>query len=182
MTANKTFSVRDIAYIGLMAALIAVCSWISIPLPGLIPFTLQTFAVCLAAALLGTKRGVVCVAVYILLGMVGLPVFSGFRGGIACIVGESGATGGYIVGFLFTALIVGAAKRLPGNRLVVGYLAMVLGVAVCYAFGTVWYMNIRHYSLAVALANCVVPFIVPDLVKLALADVLAVRLAGQLKL
>ena len=96
---KKQLSAREIAYIGLGAALIAVCAWISIPLPQpMVPFTLQTFAVCLVCAVFGRKLGLWTVVVYILLGAVGVPVFSGFRGGVGVLLGT---TGGYIIGFVF---------------------------------------------------------------------------------
>ena len=101
---NNKLTTRDIAIVAMGAAFIAICSWISVPMT--IPVTMQTFAVCLVTALFGLRRGLWTVACYILLGAVGVPVFSGFMGGIAVLLGT---TGGYIVGFLFTALIVGLA-------------------------------------------------------------------------
>ena len=92
---------RDIAYIAFFAVVIAVCSWISIPT--VVPFTLQTFAVFLTMGVLGGKRGTLAVLVYILMGTLGIPVFSGFTGGIGII---AGTTGGYIVGFIFSALLM----------------------------------------------------------------------------
>ena len=100
---KKKLRTVDIAYIGLFAALIAVCAQIAVPMT--VSFTMQTFAVCLCAGLLGWKRSTVSVIVYILLGMVGLPIFTGFKSGVAAITGP---TGGYIVGFVLTALITGA--------------------------------------------------------------------------
>ena len=97
---------REICYTAMFVAIITVCAWISIPI-GEIPITLQTMGVCLAAALLGWKRGAIATVVYILLGLCGVPVFTGFTGGVSKLVLP---TGGYIVGFLFTALIVGAAS------------------------------------------------------------------------
>ena len=94
---------RELAYTGILAALIAVCSWISIPTA--VPFTLQTFAVFLTLGLLGGRLGTLAVTVYLLLGAVGLPVFAGFHGGLGAFLG---ATGGYLVGFLFTDSPCGA--------------------------------------------------------------------------
>ena len=99
MTQSR-FSTRDMAYIALMAVLLAVCSWISVPAP--VPFTLQTFGVFCALGLLGGRRGSTAVLLYILLGAVGLPVFSGFQGGLGKLLGP---TGGYILGFLLSALL-----------------------------------------------------------------------------
>ena len=94
---------RDVAYIGMFAALMAICSWISIPTT--VPFTLQTMGVFTAVGLLGGKRGTTAVLVYILMGAIGLPVFSGFTGGMGILFGS---TGGYIIGFLASALFMWA--------------------------------------------------------------------------
>ena len=125
---NRSFTTRDIATVAMGVALIGVCSWVSIPMT--IPFTMQTFAVCLVTALFGLRRGMWTVLCYILLGAAGVPVFSGFKGGIGALLGT---TGGYIVGFLFTALIVGLAVETRGRRLPVLIGSMVVGVLVCYA-------------------------------------------------
>ena len=167
---------RDIAYIAMGVALIAICSWISIPTT--VPFTMQTFAVCLVTALLGLKRGLWTVAAYILLGAVGAPVFAGFKGGFGALLGT---TGGYIVGFLFTALIVGIAVEKFGRSLPVLICSMALGILVCYAFGTVWFMrvyakNSGPIGVGTALAWCVIPYLIPDAIKIVLASVLVQRL------
>ncbi len=174
--ARSGFSTRDLTFMALSIALIAVCSWISIPMT--VPFTLQTFAVCLTAALLGQKRGICATAAYILLGAVGVPVFSGFKGGPGALLGT---TGGYIVGFLFTALIVGFAAERFGRSLKVLIPAMVLGILACYVFGTAWFMivymkNSGPIGIGTALGWCVIPYIPADAAKLVLASVLAQRL------
>lgn len=181
MTTNQE-RIRGLVYCALFAALIAICSWISIPTT--IPFTLQTFAVCVTTALLGTKRGFTAVLVYILLGLVGLPVFSGFTGGIGIL---AGTTGGYIVGFLFTALAVGLILQQFGRSVPVMAVAMVVGIALCYAFGTAWFMVVYARTsgaigLATALGWCVVPFLLPDACKIAVAIVVVKRLEKYVKL
>lgn len=160
----------------MFAALIAVCAWIAIPLT--VSVTLQTFAVCLTAGLLGWKRGVLSVAVYILLGIIGLPVFTGFNGGVAAVTGP---TGGYVVGFLFTALVVGIALDKLGKKIWQNAVFMIAGVAVCYLFGTVWYVAAYKVGFAAALSTCVLPFLIPDAVKIALAAVLVNRLKKFVK-
>ena len=146
---------KDMAYIALMAVLISVCSWLSVP--AAIPFTMQTY-------------GSIAVAVYIALGAVGLPVFSGFAGGIGKLMGPSG---GYIFGFMLTALCYWLCERVLGKKLWVKTVSLVVGLALCYAFGTVWFVKVysaaKPISYASALGMCVFPFIVPDLVKMALA-------------
>ncbi len=179
---------REICYMAMFVAIITVCAWISIPI-GEIPVTLQTMGVCLAAGFLGWKRGTIAVAVYLLLGLCGVPVFSGFTGGFAKLTLP---TGGYLVGFLFTAAIVGAVSdfakiRQFWGRTAVLVAAMALGIAVCYAFGTAWFMMLyknadKTITVAGALMMCVVPYLLPDLVKIAAASVLVVRLKKYMKL
>ena len=171
----KTTALRtvDIAYIGLFVAVMAICSWISIP--ATVPFTLQTFAVFMAVALLGGKRGTIAVLTYVLLGAIGVPVFAGFSGGIGALLGNSG---GYIVGFIFSALVMWAITAKFGEKTWVLGLSMVLGLIVCYAFGTMWFMiaytaNTGAVGIVAVLGWCVIPFIIPDLIKIALAYVLS---------
>lgn len=172
----KTNRLYSTIYIGLCAALTAVCSQIQIP--AAVPFTLQTFAVFLACGLLGGKRGTVSVLIYILLGAVGLPVFAGFKGGIGALLGT---TGGYIIGFLFTALVMWLFEKVPGKKMILLGISMICGLLVCYAFGTAWfilvYTNTKEpVGIMTALSWCVFPFIIPDMVKIALALALTSRL------
>ena len=178
-TRSKTY---DMVYIAVFAVLIAICSWISIPTT--VPFTLQTFAVFMAVGVLGGKRGSLSVLIYILLGAVGIPVFAGFSGGFGILLGS---TGGYIIGFLFSALLMWGMEALLGKKTWVLGLSMVLGLIVCYAIGTVWFMavytkNSGPVGLAAVLSWCVIPFIIPDLIKIALALVLSKRFSVILKL
>ena len=137
------FRVVDLAYMAICASLTAICSWISIP--ATVPFTLQTFAVFCALELLGGKRGTVSICINILLGAVGMPVFTGFNGGIGVLLGT---TGGYIVGFIFIGLIYWLAEKLFGGKLLVRISAMVIGLLVCYAFGTAWFLSITSWPAA----------------------------------
>ena len=122
---TKKLRIVDMAYIALFAALMAVCSWISIP--ATVPFTLQTFAIFAALGLLGGKRGTVAVAVYLLLGAIGVPVFAGFQGGIGALLGT---TGGYLLGFLLSALIVWGMEARFGSKTGVFLLSAVLDTDV----------------------------------------------------
>ena len=167
---------RDIVYIGIFAAVITICSWISIP--ATVPFTMQTFGVFLCVGLLGGRRGTLAVSVYLLLGAVGLPVFSGFTGGIGHLFG---ATGGYIIGFLFSALVMWLIERLHGRSIKTLVLSMIAGLITCYAFGTAWFMVVYakdsgSIGLMTALAWCVFPYVIPDAVKIALATVMTRRI------
>ncbi|MGN1329613.1 MAG: biotin transporter BioY [Eubacterium sp.] len=179
---KKKFKTIDIVYIGLFAALIAVCSWISIPLT--VPITLQTMAICLVAGLLGAKRGTITTVVYILLGLVGVPVFAGFSSGPAALLSPSG---GYIIGFIFTALIVGIVSDKAKGKLLPLIVSMVIGILVCYVFGTAWFaivyakQNETAATLKTILGWCVIPFLIPDAVKIAVASILTNRLKKFIK-
>ena len=182
---KKSLSTVELVYIAVCAALMAVCSWISIPaIAPLPPFTLQTFAVFLILLLLGGRRGFFTVLTYILLGAVGVPVFAQFMGGVGVLLGT---TGGYIIGFLFSAAVYWALERVIGDKPALKIAALVLALAVCYAFGTAWFMVVYArqsgpIGLATALGWCVLPFIIPDLVKLALAWALGSMLKKHVKL
>lgn len=179
---HKRIRTLDIALIAVGAALIAVCSWIMIPMT--VSFTMQTFAIFFLLVLLGGKRGTASVLVYLLLGAAGVPVFAGFSGGLGVLIGNNG---GYLVGFLWMGLIYWMAERCFGAKLLVQIAALVLGLAVLYAFGTVWFMAVYTsvngaVGLGTVLAWCVFPFILPDLAKLALAIALARRVAPAVRL
>ncbi|MCD8211897.1 MAG: biotin transporter BioY [Oscillospiraceae bacterium] len=165
--------ILDMALIALFVAVMAVCAWISIPAP--VDFTLQTFAVFSAVLILGGRRGTIAVLVYIILGAIGIPVFAHFTGGFGIILGS---TGGYIVGFLCISLIMWLFEKLLGQKLWVRIVSMLLGLLLCYAFGTAWYMIVYSSAsgpigLMTALVWCVFPFIPIDLAKMALAIVIS---------
>lgn len=167
--------VKNMALCGLFAALLSLCAWIAVP-AGDILITLQTFGVFLALGLLGGRRGCMAILVYLLLGAVGAPVFSGFRGGLGALLGTSG---GYIFGFMLTGLLywlITALKDTSATRLA----AMSLGLLLCYACGSYWYMTRFLGSSAVTLGavllKCVVPYVLPDCIKLGLAWFLSQRL------
>ena len=162
---GKTY---DMVYIGVFTVLIAV------------PFTLQTFGVFMAVEVLGGKRGTIAVLVYILMGAVGIPVFAGFQGGIGVIFNT---TGGYIVGFLCSALIMWAAESLFGKKPLVRLLSMAAGLIACYVLGTIWFMVVYGRTtgavgLMTVLGWCVIPFIIPDLVKIGLAYFISRKIRG----
>ena len=172
---------KQLASAAMGIALITVCSWISVPTA--VPFTMQTFAICLISALFGLKPALCTVGGYILLGAIGVPVFSGFRGGPGVLLGT---TGGYIIGFLLTAAAVGFTVRKRGRKRAALFLSMSAGILLCYAFGTVWFMIVYTrktgaISLGTALSWCVIPFLIPDGLKALLAAGLAGRLYPILK-
>ena len=175
-TGHEGLQTKDAAMIAVCAAVMAVCSWISIP--AAVPFTMQTFGVFLAVGLLGGRNGTLAVVIYLLLGAAGLPVFSGFTGGIGHLFG---ATGGYIIGFVFSALLMWLMEHLLGRSLKALVASMIAGLLVCYAFGTAWFMVIYardsgSIGLITALSWCVFPYIIPDALKILLAAVMTRRL------
>lgn len=179
---RRSFTTKEMVLTAMLTAVMAVCSWISVPAE--IPFTLQTFAVFCAVGLLGGRNGLFSILVYILLGAIGIPVFAGPSGGIGIILGN---TGGYIVGFVFIALICWLTEKLFGSGLIVRIISMLIGLAVMYAFGTAWYIflytkNTGDVSLIQVMKWCVTPFVIPDLLKLALAVVLTDRIKKYAKL
>lgn len=165
---------KNMALCGLFVALFTVCAWISIPF-GPVAITLQTFALCLCLGLLGGKLGTLTILVYLLLGAVGVPVFSGFRGGAAVLMG---ATGGYVFGFLFTGLLyywlITCFRKTPAFQL----LAMCLGIVLCYGIGSAWFclVYLPGTGLDTVLLTCVVPYLLPDAIKVTLAWFLTRRL------
>lgn len=168
--------IREMCFCGMMVALMAIFSWISIPI-GAVPVTLQTFAVFAAVGILGGKLGTISVLVYVIMGAVGIPVFAGFSGGFGVITGP---TGGYIVGFILSALIMWMMEKMFGSNILILTVSMIIGLIVCYAFGTVWFMtvytqNTGAVGLGAVLGWCVIPFIIPDAVKIICAVLITSR-------
>ena len=172
-------SVKRIVLISLMAVLICVCSFITIPYT--VPFTMQTFAVFCSLILLGGVDGTIAILLYVVLGMIGLPVFSGFRGGVGHLLGP---TGGYIIGFIGTGLIYTLfeflfKKQDEKKKRIIEVISLVCGLFICYIIGTIWFyvvMKSAEYTFFKVLLICVIPYIVPDLIKLGLAVFLSIRL------
>lgn len=159
-----------------MAAVTCVLAPMSIPI-GPVPISFTNLAIYLSLYLLGWKWGTVSYVVYMLVGMVGMPVFSGFTGGMGKLLGP---TGGYIVGFIPMAVIAGLVIDKTHNR-ALQFAAMVAGTAVCYAFGTAWYCVEANATLAKAMQFCVIPFIPGDLAKIVIAMVVGPMLRARLE-
>ena len=175
-TMEKTtkLTVKDLAQISMMTALIAVCAWLTIPFT--VPFTMQTFAVFITLLLLEGRKGTIAILLYILLGAAGVPVFHGFSGGIGVLAGP---TGGYIVGFLLTGILYWMTARVRNSRKM-NNLVLLAGHVLCYAFGTLWFSIVKENAgspigFLQGITICVLPYILPDLAKLALADLIARR-------
>ena len=180
MKNGKTY---DMALTAMGAVMLAICSWISVPTA--VPFTMQTFGLFFILDVLGGKRATGAVFVYILLGAAGLPVFAGFTGGVGVL---AGATGGYIIGFLCSGLLYWLLEPgfSEGGRQWMRIFTMILCLAACYAFGTVWYMagyakTAGAVGLISVLGWCVFPFILPDLIKMAMALFLGKRVKKSMR-
>ena len=161
----------------LFTALISICSQIVIPL-SVIPVNLALFAVYISGAVLGEYYGALSVITYILIGMAGLPVFAGFKGGIGIILGP---TGGYIIGYIFTVFVSGLIIHADRDKIILYPLGMGAGLIICYLFGTLWYSIAYGVSFISAVAVCVVPFLIGDILKIILASFLSFKLNGILK-
>lgn len=160
--------VRHLALILAGTILIALAAQVSIPVPGSpVPITGQTFGVLLSAGALGFRRGIAATLLYLILGIVGLPVFAHGSHGTEIILG---ATGGYLVGFVLAAAIVGRLAELGWDRNLVGAIgAMLIGSVLIYAVGVPWLMVVAHFDLATALDKGMIPYLIGDAIKLALA-------------
>ncbi len=181
---DKKITTYQMAVTALMAAVMCVLGPLSVPI-GAVPISLTNLVICLTVWLLGPKFGTLSVAIYLALGAVGIPVFSGYGAGLAKLAGP---TGGYLIGFLPMALIGGLfIEKSKGNPIVSG-IGLVLGIAVSYAFGTAWFVIQMQCELSYAMAVCVYPFIAFDLAKVVISCVVGALLrkrltqAGVLKL
>lgn len=176
---KSSFNVKQLALVGLMAAIICVLAPFALPIPiSPVAISLGTLAIYFVLTVLGLKLGTVSVIVYILLGLVGLPVFAGFTNGPGKLFGP---TGGYIIGYLFMAPICGFFIDRWGDKFLPGFLGMVLGTAVLYLFGSLWLAYQASYTLPQAFMAGVVPYIPGDLIKLILAMVLGRQVRKRLK-
>lgn len=167
----------EMASVGVMTALMCVLGPLAVPI-GAVPITLTNLVVYLAVYLLGGKWGTISYGIYLVLGICGLPVFSGGTGGLAKLAGP---TGGYLVGFVFMALITGLVIERVKYQVVISIIGMIVATMVAYLFGTVWFVLQAGCTVAYALGVCVFPFLIGDFVKIIFAAVFGRGLRGQLK-
>ncbi len=169
--------IRSLCLTALFTTLLVVGAWITIPI-GMPPYTMQSFMLYCALWLLTPKQAFSAVALYLLMGAIGLPVFAGFQGGLGILAGP---TSGYLFGFLLMPLMMFAAKTSTASRV----MCCALGTLCCYVFGTLWYTvayaGFTLGGLTTSLVQCVLPFIIPDALKLALAAVVCKRLEPHIK-
>ena len=173
---NQKIRTKQMVLIALMTAVTCVLGPLSIPLPfSPVPISLTNFAIFLAIFILGMKNGTISFIIYLLLGAVGVPVFSSFRGGLQVLAGP---TGGYLIGFIFLALIMGFALDHFDRKLVPTIIGMIIGMAVCYAFGTVWLAKLLSLSFKEGLMMGVIPYLPGDAAKIIIAAIVGPKLYG----
>jgi biotin transport system substrate-specific component len=173
---EKKLTTYQMAVTALMAAVMCVLGPLTVPI-GAVPISLANFVICLTAWLLGPKFGTLSVAVYLCIGLIGVPVFSGYGAGLAKIAGP---TGGYLVGYLLLALIGGLFIEKSNGNPVVSGIGLVLGDAACYVLGTAWFVFQMQCELGYALSVCVYPFIALDLAKIVVSCVVGALLRKRL--
>jgi len=174
----KQKNIKFYSLSALFSALLCISAWIFIPT--LVPFTIQTLVVAMAGVLLGAKYGTLSVLTYLLLGVLGLPVFAGFNSGFGVLLGP---TGGFSLGFLAFSAVTGllSKNRTSFCQIV---LSMTAGLLACYIIGSLWYLFIyldTHQGIWAVLMTCVVPFIIPDIIKIFVGALLVMRLKKHIK-
>lgn len=173
----KKNNITSLILCAFFAALSAVLAQISISI-GPIPIAFTHISVFICAGILGAKYGAISQSVYVLLGAVGVPVFAGFKGGAAAILGP---TGGFIFGYIACVLIAGLIMDKFGRKIWAAMLAMAAGLLVNYVFGTIWFVILLKSDIITALTACVFPFLIGDVLKIILSAVLVNRLYAVLK-
>ena len=170
-------NLKQLTIAAIMAAIMCILGPLSVPI-GPVPVSLTVLFVFFAIYLLGTKLGTVSYIVYLLLGLVGLPVFSGFAGGPAKLFGP---TGGYLIGFIPVCIVSGLIIEKARGRWYIEFAGMVLGLLILYAFGTSWLAFQANMTFSQALAAGVIPFVIFDIIKLVLAMLLGRTLRVRLQ-
>lgn len=173
----KNQTLREFILAAEFAVIIAVLSQFTIPL-NLVPLTGQTFAIGLAITILGRRAGTFAILIYLLMGLIGLPVFAGFSSGFAVL---AGSTGGYLVGFLFNGLITGAILERTRFTYFWAIIANIVGAIVTLLFGTVWLKLFADLSWSGALLGGFVPFIVPGIIKAVAASYVGILIRNRVK-
>lgn len=176
---NSTkFNTKTLALIGVMTAVICIMGPLSIPLPiSPVPISLGTLAIYFTVYVLGMKKGTISCCIYLLIGFVGLPVFTAFSGGPAKLLGP---TGGYLIGYIFMAMVCGFVVDKTNNTLLC-LLGMIAATVVLYLFGTIWIIHQTGMTLTAALSACALPFIPGDLAKMVIVLIAGPQIKKRLK-
>jgi biotin transport system substrate-specific component len=172
MKANRT---RNIVRVAMFSSFLVICSWIRIP--AAVPFTMQTFGIFITSVLLDTKHSTASVIVYIIMGLIGLPVFAGGQSGLSALFGQNG---GFIIGFILCTVVCGTLLKRTNRSFVSMALSMLAGLICVYVLGSIWfwivYVSDDTAGFIATVSSCVLPFIIPDLIKIVLATLVAGRL------
>lgn len=176
MEKTQKINTRQLTLVGVMAAVTCILGPLSLPI-GVIPISLTNLVIYFAVYVLGRKRATLSYIVYLFIGLIGLPVFSGFSGGFAKLFGP---TGGYLIGFIFMAFISGIFIDKFSNKIYMCFLGMILGTIATYIFGTAWLAYQAHLTFNAALSVGVLPFIPGDVVKMALASFIGPQIRKRL--
>lgn len=180
---KKKFSVADMVYVAMMTAVMGILSQVALQFPTGVPMTLQTFAIALVAATIGWKRGTASIVLYILLGLVGVPVFAGAQAGPAVIAGPAG---GFIWGFIPMVILcgIGSAMCVKGAKTVkyiIGYVLGFAGLALCHICGMIQFMILASKSFGQAFLLVSVPYLLKDVISVILAYIIGGIIRGRLK-
>lgn len=170
-------AVQQLCFIALMAGVMCLLGPLSIPI-GPVPISVMTLLIYLSVYILGMKMGTISCVIYLMLGFVGLPVFAGYTGGAGKLLGP---TGGYLVGYIFLTLLSGFLMEKMAYRRIWCLLATIAGTAVLYVFGTAWFVVLMDCSIGYALSMCVVPFLIGDLAKIVLAELVGQEVRRRLR-
>lgn len=173
---TKKMNVLSLTTTAMMTAVLCILAPISIPI-GEVPISLATFAVYIAVHLLGTKRGLICVSLYLMLGMVGIPVFAKWSAGVSVLAGP---TGGYLLGYLLIVFFTGWFTKLGKGKIPMILIGSLLGTLGCYVVGTLWLGIQLSLSVKAALLAGVIPFIPGDLIKIILSLGITLPIKKQL--
>lgn len=167
MESKSRLSVKRITKIALCTAVLCILGPLSLPIPiSEVPVALSILGIYLTIIILGMKDGTISIAIYLLLGLVGLPVFAGFTGGLAKLAGP---TGGYLIAYIPMALIAGFFVSKFQRKIPAVVIGLALGTIVCYLFGTVWLMIALNLSFKAALMAGVIPFVPFDAAKMVIS-------------
>ena len=174
---NK-INTRNMTTIGLMSALLCIIGPFSIPLPfSPVPIVLSNLMIYISCSILGTKKGTLSVIIYLLIGLVGLPVFSGFTSGLSKIAGP---TGGYLIGYIFCAIITGLFVEKFEDKIYMYAIGMILGTLICYAFGTIWLAKQLSLTFMQALFMGVIPYLIGDSLKIMCGTLIGFKIRNKL--
>ena len=177
MKQNK-LKIQDLCLVGLFSAVLAIMAQISFPMPFGVPITMQSFAVALAGIVLGSRNGALSTFIYMLVGLIGLPVFANFTGGWQSLVGP---TGGFILSFPIMAYIIGLGTELRSKQKYMYWIGIILGNILNLICGTLMFCVLTKSTLLVGFTTCILPFIPASILKASLASMLGLSIRRRLQ-